>query len=383
MNKPSFRCSELDRVLTCHGSRTLDSRFTRISTDSEVSVAGSRMHAVGAKRLIAAGAIGVADPLYADSQLEGFDAWITEFWVSTVLDLVPTDWVMEVESEMEVEFARFILTGHIDLLAISPSGAEAMILDLKTGYNPVDPADCNWQLAGYAALLRHTIPTIRRVKLVIVQPRNNPDEGYERVSTADVDFGDADVSGLIEQELNAVLDDPFTFNTSKKGCAYCAWPIPCPAMRALRKAMKITISKEAFDELASEPTIDQLAEWARDGKLIEKATDKARDTLKEKLGDGTVTLEDGTRVYLKDSMSPRECTDLTTLLCRVSIVVQDEKKVHGCLKPSYGEIEKTVAKALGVPVDSKKPEQMSGKKWVKTNLGDLTKQEPTKQLVIS
>ena len=381
--KPEFRCSGLDRVITCHGACRLDARFPQISKDSEVSVAGSRMHAVGAKRLIAAGALGVADPIYANDTLEGFDAWITEFWVSTVLDLVPTGWAIEVESEMSVEFPRFFLTGHLDVLALSPDGTEAMIPDLKTGYNPVDPADCNWQLAGYAALLRHTIPTIRRVKLVIVQPRNNPDEGYERVSTADVDFGDTDVSGLIEQELNAVLDDPFTFCTAKKACAYCPFPLSCPATQALKKAMKTTITKEAFDEIAETPTLEQLAEWARDGKIIEKAVDAARENLKAGLGDQTITLEDGTRVYLKDSKSPRTCKNVTVLRGRVSIVVADEAKLNACFKPAFAEIEKAVAKALDVPVDSKDKAKMSGKRWVETNLSDVIEQVPTKVLTIS
>lgn len=380
---PEFRCSGLDRVITCHGARALDTRFPRTSKDSEVSVAGSRMHAVGAKRLIAAGAIGVADPIYANDTLEGFDAWITEFWVSTVLDLVPTGWAIEVESEMSVEFSRFVLSGHLDVLALSPDGTEAMILDLKTGYNPVDPADCNWQLAGYAALLRHTIPTIRRVKLVIVQPRNNPDEGYERVSEADVDFGDTDVSGLIEQELDAVLDDPCTFCTAKKACAYCPFPLICPATIALKKAMKVTITKSAFDELTDEPTLDQLGEWVRDGKIIEKAVESAREKLKDTLKDQTITLEDGTRVYLKDSKTPRACTNVTVLRARVGIVVTEETKLNDCFKPTFGEIEKTVAKALGVPLDSKDKAKLTGKKWVATNLGDVIEQKDTKQLVIS
>lgn len=381
--KPQFRCSGLDRVITCHGACSLDARFPQISKDSEVSVAGSRMHAVGAKRLIAAGALGVADPIYANDALEGFDAWITEFWVTTVLDLVPMGWALEVESEMGVEFARFFLSGHIDVLAISPDGTEAMIFDLKTGYNPVDPADCNWQLAGYAALLRVTVPTVQRVKLVIVQPRNNPDEGYERVSEADVDFGAADVSGLIEQELNAVLDDPFTFCTAKKACAYCPFPISCPATKALKKAMKTTITKEAFDEIAETPTLEQLAEWARDGKIIEKATDSARERLKAELKDQTITLEDGTRVYLKDAMTPRACTNVTTLRTRVGVVLSDEAALNSCFSPSFGEIEKAVAKKLGTPVKSKDQAKMSGEKWVKTNLGDLYTQEPTKKLTIS
>ena len=247
----------------------------------------------------------------------------------------------------------------------------------------MDPADCNWQLAGYAALLRVTVPTVQRVKLVIVQPRNNPDEGYERVSEADVDFGAADVSGLIEQELNAVLDDPFTFCTAKKACAYCPFPLSCPATKALKKAMKVTITQQAFDEIAETPTLEQLAEWARDGKIIEKATESAREKLKDGLKDQTITLEDGTRVYLKDAKTPRACTNVTTLRTRVGVVVTDEVKLNACFSPSFGEIEKTVAKTLGIPAESKDKAKMSGKKWVETNLGDLYTQEDTKKLVIS
>ena len=48
-----------------------------------------------------------------------------------------------------------------------------------------------------------------------------------------------------------------------------------------------------------------------------------------------------------------------------------------------GEIEKTVAKALGIPLDSKDKAKLTGKKWVATNLGDVIEQKDTKQLVIS
>lgn len=383
--KPRFRCSEIDRIITCHGSRTLDTKFPTVSEDSEVSRLGTKIHAIGAVQLIATGAVGVATDPSPEIALEGFDAWILAFWVAAVRELVPPGWTIELESEMEVEFARFILTGHLDVLAYSPDGTEAIIIDLKTGFIPVEPADCNWQLAGYSALLRVVMPGVRRARLVIVQPRNNEDLGYPRISQAKVDFEQTDIEALLAFELCAVLDDPYTFETSKKACQYCNWPLTCPCTTELRHAMKTQLTKEAFDKLTPQPSLIQLAEWARDGKILEGPIKKARETIKERLtaSKGDVTLDDGTRIYLKDSQTPRAVSDLSLLLMRVGLVVTDQKKVHACLSASLDDVERAVAAELKVPISSKKDGVMSGERWVETNLGDLITRKPTKTLVIS
>jgi len=385
MTKPRFRCSELDRLITCHGSRSIDSKFARISKDSVVSLAGTKIHALGAVQLISAGAIGTAEDPSPTLELDDTELWIVDFWVAAVLELVPDGWAIEVESEMEAEFLRFILTGHLDVLAISPDGTEAIIIDLKTGYIAVDPAECNWQLAGYATLLRVVMPGIKKARLVIVQPRNNEDLGEKRISESDIDFTRTDIEALMATELGAVLNDPYTFTTSKKGCLYCDWLLVCPCIIALRKTMKLQLTADQFDAIPSEPTIAQLGEWVRDGKILDKPIETARETIKERLGAAKtdLTLEDGTRIYVEDGQGPRTVSNVTTLLMRVGLVVPDQKKVHAFLKPSLDLIEKTVAAELKIPISSKDQLKMSGKKWVSTNLGDLITRKPTKTLVIA
>lgn len=388
--KPSFRASSLDRIITCHGSRALDTKYPHESKDSDVSLAGTKAHAVGALRLIEAGAIGEVEDPTPGVALEGFDLWIVDYWVQTVLELVPAGWAIEVEGAFEVAFLRFVLTGHIDVLAISPDGTQAIIIDLKTGYNPVDAAECNWQLAGYAALVRCSMPGIRQMRLVIVQPRNNEAEGYPRVSETSLDLDLCDVDALIESEINAVLDDPLTFTTAKKGCLYCDFALTCPATIALKDDMKLQLTQDQFDAIPQNPSTTQLAEWVRDGKLLEKPIKLAREELKEQLTRGIpttaeheITLIDGTRIFVKDGQGPRKVENLTTLLLRLGVVVPEEKKVHACLTASLDDVERTVAGELGIPIASKKVGAMSGKSWVINNLGDLITREPTKQLIIA
>ena len=92
-------------------------------------------------------------------------------------EVTPDGWSLEVEVPLAYEFqfekpvpyrhrrwvdgapvirsrlaGGFVLSGHIDSCSINPDATEAIGWDLKTGYDPVDPADQNWQILGYAVL---------------------------------------------------------------------------------------------------------------------------------------------------------------------------------------------------------------------------------------
>ena len=63
--KPELRVSSLNWLLSCHGARTLApiavARGLAADEETAVTLSGSMLHARGAQRLIAAGAVGAAD----------------------------------------------------------------------------------------------------------------------------------------------------------------------------------------------------------------------------------------------------------------------------------------------------------------------------------
>ena len=115
------------------------------------------------------GAVGELGPKPPATPGIAFSHWISDFYFSVVKETVPADWSIEVEAALayEMPLAReimvpvvergqlrmepcnsFTLSGHIDCLAMSPDGTRAIGFDLKTGYDPVDIAEYNWQILG-------------------------------------------------------------------------------------------------------------------------------------------------------------------------------------------------------------------------------------------
>ena len=385
--KPEIRVSSLNWLLSCHGARTLApiavARGLAADEETAVTLSGSMLHARGAQRLIAAGAVGAADvPPGAEKWTpDPFEKFIEDFWVDTILTLTPPDWAMEVECYLEWETAGFKLTGHIDHFAINADATEAEINDLKAGYIPVDAADCNWQLTGYLVLLLLVYPTIRKVKLRIVQPRNNPEYGFERVSEVTVEISDDSVIQFLKGKIMEALADPMTLETGKQ-CRYCPAKLICGALEELRNEMKIQLTEAAIEAAKTGNNNETLGRWVRDAKVLGTPMEKAKAALKEQMENGAkeIQLEDGTKIILKPGFGPRNITDVTQAIDRAKRIIPENEVFAECVTMSVGGLEGLVAKHLQLPKKSKKG--TSAESWVAANFGNLIERKPMSTLTV-
>ena len=384
--KPEIRVSSLNWLLGCHGARTLVpiavERGLASNEETDITRSGTMIHYRGAQRLIAAGAVGEVDtPPDAERwQPDPFEKFIEDFWVDTILSKTPPDWAMEVEASLEWDTPDFRLTGHLDLFAINADATEAEIDDLKAGYIPVDAADCNWQLTGYLVLLLLVYPTLRRVKLRIVQPRNNPDDGFDRVTEVTVEINDDSVINFLKGKIKEALADPMTLETGKQ-CRYCPAALICAAQEELRKEMKIQLTQGDIAAIAAASNDETLGRWARDSKILSTPMEKAKALLKARLEQSKeIVLEDGTRLFLKGGFGPRKITDVPAALDKAKRVVPEDELFGECVKFSLTSFTDLVAKRLNLPKTSKKG--TSAESWVATNFDSLTTRETTKTLVV-
>ena len=384
--KPEIRVSSLNWLLSCHGARTLVpiaiARNLVANEETDVTRSGTMIHYRGAQRLLAAGAVGTVEtPPNADIwQPDPFEKFIEDYWVDTILAVTPPDWAMEVEASLEWDTPDFRLTGHLDLFAINADATDAEIVDLKAGYIPVDAADCNWQLTGYLVLLLLVYPTLRRVKLRIVQPRNNPDDGFERVTEVTVEINDDSVINFLKGKIKEALADQMTLETGKQ-CRYCPAALICAAQEELRKEMKIQLTEGDIAAIAAASNDETLGRWARDSKILSAPMEKARALLKARLEEKKeIVLEDGTRLFLKGGFGPRKITDVPAALDKAKRVVPEDELFSECVKFSLTSFTDLVAKRLNLPKTSKKG--TSAESWVATNFDSLTTREVTKTLVV-
>ena len=382
---PDIRVSELNWMLSCPGARIIAqiARERGMAADEEtaITLSGSMIHYRGALRLIEAGAVGAVEkPADANKwKPDSFETWIENFWVDYVLGVTPPDWAMEVETELELATPDFLLTGHIDHNSINVEATEGEINDLKTGYIPVDAADCNWQLFGYMVLMLVAYPSLQKLRLRIIQPRNNPDLGYDRVTEVEIDVGEGDPIAFLKTKIREALANPNKLCTGKQ-CRYCPGVLICPALKALRQQMILELTPEALAEAKEGSTDELLGRWVVDGKLLGTPIEKARAIMKERLeAKGDLTLEDGTRLILKDGLGPRKVSDVATVLDLAERIIPKQDLMQ-TLTFSIGKFEGLVATYLNLPKTSKKG--MSAESWVDQHYGRFVTREPMKTLTV-
>ncbi len=230
--KPVLRCSELDRVLSCPGSRVLSELVApRVGNEG---AAGTRIHGHIAYKLEGShiSTMGEPESLWLGNP---FDKWIADFCIREVRDNLPDDWSLECEGEYAYEFDDFILTGHPDAVAINPDVTEAKGWDYKTGTVAVDPAEVNEQVLGYIVLLLRAYPTLRKITFYIVQPRNDEDEGFKRVSEVTLTFDGTQAYDFLksfEARVTRALQNSNEVDSGRKQCRFCPVSVQCPAINA-------------------------------------------------------------------------------------------------------------------------------------------------------
>lgn len=402
--KPHIRCSSLDQILGCPGSRTLVAALGCERTDEAEAWDGIWVHAETARRLVNAhGAVPPPTGLPPTRLPENyvpppFMRWMPDYLVQRVMEHAGADRAIEVESELSCEFEDFILTGHCDVSTIDADATELCFDDYKAGINVVDQADQNWQTAGYAALFVLQWPTLKKITGRIIQPRLAAEERISEMVLEGEQL--AGIVSFLEGRIKQALANPMLLETGQKQCRWCPAATRCPALEAEENEMKITLTKESLAALVAEPEPQALARVAIAKKLLEPRFKTASEALKDYMEThpGEIVTPDGTVLTLKDRAGQREITDKQAAFHKLAGHYEegertpgsggstltfvpgllDESAVLECVKFSIPALEEKAAEALSLPLDSKKGD--SGKGRITEALAGLV-QQPTQRVL--
>lgn len=303
--KPTFRCSELPRLLHCHGSQTLVPLVQPRAGDEGFE--GSMIHWETADRLIReCGARPPAGGLPPPAVPKGYqiprpNRWIVDWNLRQVAERFPPTHAMIVEDEFFHEFPRFNLIGHVDVHTIDRLGHEYNGSDWKTGHKPVVIAQLNDQILGYLVLAKKNYPALRRAAFGIGQPRNVEEDGFPRWSGVELDEDglEACVEDL-ERRINEALDDALTVNSGPVACNWCPVGLQCPAWRQELEFMKATLTPESLASIKAVADDALLGDVIISARTVSKALEDATDMLKDRIAaQGTVIAGNGTRITAK------------------------------------------------------------------------------------
>ncbi len=388
--KPKFRASELDRVLTCHASKLISSILPPTESTG-AALEGNWCHWTAARQLVdeqgaTIGEGGLPDtPECDDFKPNGFSEFVVDYFVSEVV------WETEgmsiiVEDSLAVEFPNFRLTGHSDVLAFSADGKIAKGWDLKAGAIPVDPAEENNQMLAYMVLAYLCYPGLEEIHWSICQPKNNEDEGFERVSTVSV-IGRDKLQALVDyldRALNAVLRNPNFINSDDNcgaQCKYCpaAFAAKCPALIHDLTEMKATLDAKAIAAISPELCLSELIFFDDARKKFATPFVEVTKTLKAKLltePDQRYVAEDGRTFFIHEQNGIRKWHDPVGALKHLKTMeLPNEDEL---LTINLGQLEKAIAKDREIPISGKK--DVTGKTVTADEFGAFYEQ-PTNQLI--
>lgn len=351
----TIRSSSSDRLLLCHGSITLEEIVAK--RDSLEGADGTLIHdriAFYLTRQFCA--LYPGGHIFSAKALPLNTEWIASFCVREVAEKVPDDWSLEVETGLSYLFdnfgSEFILSGHIDAMAISPDGSEAIAFDWKTVYNAVDVAECNEQALSYCALMKRAYPSLRKITFYIVQPRVDEEMGFQRVSSVTMQMDEA-LMGRFEKRILAALAQPMSLSTGPKQCRFCAAKLQCFALRGDAETMKMIMTEEQLASIKATPDDATLADWVLTAKTLEAAMDEAKEIAKERIAaKGFITARDGTNISVKETAGSYEIIDRDQFQKSLLSIIPAERLAH-CTKPSMTEVKREIAAALDVPLSGK------------------------------
>lgn len=350
--KPIVRCSSLDQILSCNGALTLlplvDPRT------GEEGDEGTALHQIAHFRMVTElGAVGFPGNA-VECKATKFSEWIANYYFRHVQDTAPCDWSLEVEAAIEHEFEHFILSGHIDSVAMSADATNAIGFDLKTGYAAVDIAEENNQVLGYACLLHLAYPSLQKITFYIVQPRADEEQGEQRVSSVEIDNIPQAVA-FLEKQLNAAIENNRELNTGRRQCKWCSAALQCPALIKERELMKHTLQDNELAVFGRQPDDATLADWVLAGKTLNRALDDAEKIAKRRIEDaGSLVASDGSVITVKKSAGSYEVPDRPAFLSAFRAVLPSDDSLAKCYKPSMSAIKDEIAEVMSVKKTSKK-----------------------------
>jgi hypothetical protein len=308
-----------------------------------------------------------------------------EWFISSVTADIPQDHAIFVEKRFTIEFERFILTGQIDVYSMDAQAVEFAIDDNKSGPGEVDHAEENWQLAGYATLLKFAYPTLKRGKIRIRQR-----EAEDQTTEAEVD--DLDVmAGFLEKKVNEALDAWLTLESGYSQCRLCPCITFCPAIEAEFIEMKKILSEIDLKALNVTPVLRQLGDLAQRGRAIAGPIEKILEQFKARVAtEGDVVLSDGTLARVVEEDGRRKVTHPKVAHAFISKKIME---LTGCTEDDADDLAwKTLAMSVSDAEDvlveegemqrkSTKEEVETAQSWIKRSMGHLITRPKVKKLL--
>src|SRR5215510_5402496 len=119
-----------------------------------------------------------------------------------------------------------LLSGQYDVAYTQ--GARVLILDAKTLYSEVEPAEHNDQLRELVALFHFNYPELHHFTVAILAPH-----GKERITIATYDHFEAELALRLLRLSLSESADPFAPRTPGPWCKHCPAQLHCEELRAL------------------------------------------------------------------------------------------------------------------------------------------------------
>lgn len=390
----NLRCSSLDRALNCHGSILASSVLPTPESGAE-SIEGTFLHWLAHAKirdeLGAEGALEEPDQCPDNIQLS---AWIADFYFRAVRDLVPTEWALEMEASLEAEIpllrpvgdiTHVKLTGHPDDISVNADATEAIGLDLKAGYDPVDPAECNEQVFGYSILLLEAYPSLRKITYYIVQPRNNEDDGFARISEPMILEGERlnNSKKTFIERINRALENQYETDSGPKQCRWCPVaklrPWLCPSLKLEQDTMKATLTTDLIEAMKAKPDDAALAGFVITGRTLSAPTEAATELLHKRIDELGYVDANGIRITVKKSKGAYEVLEPEKFFAEMKATLGADDRIARCIKPSMTRLKDEIAEARSLPKTSKNKE--SAESVFEDRFRPLVSQGEKRQLV--
>ena len=257
-------------------------------------------------------------------------------------------WYPQPDVEVPLEFTDesngIRLTGHVDVLSVTPE--QIRLADFKSGW--VD-ADATQQLRAYGWLALHKFPTVPEVYAALVRFRDRRADGWVWSREQLTDW----YSRFVEHLAGRTGPDPYNPGPH---CRFCPRGAVCPAKTQLIAQAAHALTMMNGDGLPVEPA--RLAELVDKMALLTTVIDSARKLIKSTVqaAGGSLALGDGREltVTTQDRRTLRVNADVRDYLAEKLPAEQWGQVV----KASITELEKAVKS--GVKRGGK------GEAWMKT-----------------
>jgi hypothetical protein len=351
---PVFRASELDRILSCNGSITLVPLVNpRESDDGDE---GTYLHWLIASRLISE--LGATPPdgglpppdVPKDYKLPPTSAWIVEWAVRHVRDTVPSDWSLLVEVPLAYSFPRWDNSGHIDWLALNPEATKAIGGDWKSGRDPVDPADSNWQTFDYQCLTKRAWESLQEVVFQICQPRVTEDDEVERVSTCTLGGDRLErANDTLDAAVCVALDNRMELNSGRKQCRWCPVGAQCEALQLELDEMKVTLTKESIARVRKTPDDALLGDWVIKSRMLAQPMKDAVEILHTRLDTvGVINAASGATITRDIEPGGYELVDPVAFYRAALEDLKTPERMAAVFKPAITRLTDQLAEALNI-----------------------------------